>query len=226
MKPRKTSSQLATPPGAQDPSWPFAAANAGMRRRLVAWLLDRLIVVAPLSVVVAAANALDLQRSSAGIALLTAAVMLVNWTYWIYCWSQMRASLGQLLLGLRVDQIGEDRGPTVAEAARRWAALEAPFALLLSSPLARCGTWLLFWSACGPWLFSPRPWTMRGDADSTTASPARTSSAIRFPDAARGRLAQLVRKPEAFANRSNDLENRPARRRLDRPAQLRLLFRL
>ena len=131
MKPRKTSSQLATPPSGQDPSWPFVAANAGMRRRLVAWLLDRLIVVAPLSVVVAAANALDLQRSSAGIALLTAAVMLVNWTYWIYCWSQMSASLGQLLLGLRVDHIGEDRGPTVAEATRRWAALEAPFALLL-----------------------------------------------------------------------------------------------
>lgn len=53
--------------------------------------------------------------------------MAVSAAYWIYCWTRLRASLGQKALGMQVGNFPDGKTLTQDQAMRRWVALGGVF---------------------------------------------------------------------------------------------------
>ena len=53
--------------------------------------------------------------------------MVVSAVYWIYCWTRLRASVGQRLLGMQVGNFPDGKTLTQDQAIRRWVALGGVF---------------------------------------------------------------------------------------------------
>ncbi len=55
------------------------------------------------------------------------ATMAVSAVYWIYCWTRLRGSLGQKVLGMQVGNFPDGKTLTQDQAIRRWIALGGVF---------------------------------------------------------------------------------------------------
>lgn len=116
---------------------------ADVPNRIFALIID-VIVLAIIGVVVGAVLGaivgpvykvdLDFQNGNVGvetnyIALIVnlAATMAVSAVYWIYCWTKLRGSLGQKVLGMQVGNFPDGKTLTQDQAIRRWIALGGVF---------------------------------------------------------------------------------------------------
>ena len=116
---------------------------ADVPNRIFALILD-VIVLAIIGVVVGAFLTaivgpvykidLDFQNKNVGvqtnfIALILnlAATMAISAVYWIYCWTKLRGSVGQKVLGMQVGNFPDGKTLTQDQAIRRWIALGGVF---------------------------------------------------------------------------------------------------
>jgi uncharacterized RDD family membrane protein YckC len=116
---------------------------ADVPNRIIALIIDvivlaivGLVVGAILTAIVGPVYKIDLDFQNANVGVETnyialilnlAATMAVSAVYWIYCWTKLRGSVGQKVLGMQVGNYPDGKTLTQDQAIRRWIALGGVF---------------------------------------------------------------------------------------------------
>ncbi len=141
-----------SPPPASPAAWgkqaepsPGAAGfvYADVPNRIFALIIDVIVLAvigavvgAVLGAIVGPVYKFDLDLENVNVAVETnflalilylAATMAISAAYWIYCWTQLRGSLGQKVLGMQVGNFPDGKTLTQDQAIRRWIALGGIF---------------------------------------------------------------------------------------------------
>lgn len=126
----------APPPGAPKAAGPAPGVTyADLGIRIGAWIIDAIIVGILFGVlaVVILAFAAGLGGAASfllGLIFLAAFEAAFSAAYFIYGWTNLRASLGQKMLGLETVNASDGKTLTQPQAVRRWLILFGPFVLL------------------------------------------------------------------------------------------------
>jgi uncharacterized RDD family membrane protein YckC len=136
--PPAPSGWTAPPPGAQKDAGPAPGVTyADLGIRVGAYVIDTIIVgilFAVLAVIILgfAAGLGGTASFVLGLVFLAAFEAAFSAVYFIYGWTNLRASLGQKLLGLETVNAADGKTLTQPQAIRRWLILFGPFVLLSS----------------------------------------------------------------------------------------------
>ncbi len=124
------------PPAQQPAEYVRTLAFAGVGKRVVAYIIDQVIVGVINFLVQIALAAAGLYRAGAngsvnytGLLLALVIGLIVSAAYFIYQWTSMRATLGMRLFSMQIGTEGSGATITNEQAAIRWAALVLPGSL-------------------------------------------------------------------------------------------------
>jgi uncharacterized RDD family membrane protein YckC len=111
--------------------------TAPLGRRLVAYLMDMVLVYGVYAIAVGAvrgaAAGTDVPPTDRESMIIGLATAVAQFVYFVGMWAAVRGSLGQRILGLMVVRESGDRLPLV-DCVARWAVLQGPLALALALP--------------------------------------------------------------------------------------------
>ena len=134
----------ATPPPAMAAAAPMAGSGASMvyadlPNRIIAYIIDIIVVViinvvvgiilAAIGLAATSGSGLDVSTNWVGSIIFALVALAINGAYFIYSWTNRRATLGMQALGLQIGTFPGGATITMDQAVRRWLALGAIFSI-------------------------------------------------------------------------------------------------
>ncbi len=133
-----------TPPPAMAAAAPMAGSGASMvyadlPNRIIAYMIDIIVVViinvvvgiilAAIGLAATSGSGLDVSTNWVGSIIFALVALAINGAYFIYSWTNRRATLGMQALGLQIGTFPGGATITMDQAVRRWLALGAIFSI-------------------------------------------------------------------------------------------------